>query len=77
MTTMTPTATQQPCRYINPVHAFFILLLGPAHSWDHPLIGTKYDFRYAELRHREGVARRRARAAQRQQRGPRATVAAI
>ncbi len=63
---MTRTATQQPYRSVNPVHAFFILLLGPADSWHHPLIGTKYDPCYATLRQDEAVARRRARAAQRQ-----------
>jgi hypothetical protein len=52
----------QPTKTISRMHAFLIRLLGPADSWDNPLMGTKYDPRLAEHRHRVAVARRRARA---------------
>jgi len=58
-----------PYRTVHPVHAFFISLLGPADSPAHPLVGTKYDPYYKQLRQSEGLERRRARAEQRRQRG--------
>jgi len=58
----------QPYRTVHPVHAFFISLLGPADSLDHPLTGTKYDPYYKQLRHSASLERRRARAAQRRER---------
>lgn len=54
-----------PTKTINCVHAFLLRTLGPADSWDNPLMGTKYDPRLAEHRQRVAVARRRARAAER------------
>jgi hypothetical protein len=59
----------QPYRTVHPVHAFFISLLGPADSPAHPLIGTKYDPYYQQLRQSESLQRRRARTEQRRQRG--------
>ena len=58
----------QPYKTINPVHAFFLRLLGPSDCWDSPLVGTKYDPYYQTLRHREQVRQRRLRAMQRRQR---------
>lgn len=58
----------QPYRTVHPVHAFFISLLGPADSPAHPLIGTKYDPYYQQLRQSESLERRRARAVQRRRR---------
>jgi hypothetical protein len=55
----------QPYRTVHPVHAFFISLLGPADSPDHPLTGTKYDPYYQQLRRTESLQRRRARAERR------------
>lgn len=62
-------AMPQPYRTVHPVHAFFISLLGPADSPAHPLVGTKYDPSYQQLRQSESLERRRARAEQRRQRG--------
>jgi hypothetical protein len=59
----------QPYRTVHPVRAFFISLLGPADSPDHPLVGTKYDPYYQQLRQRECFERRCARMEQRRQRG--------
>jgi hypothetical protein len=61
--------TPQPFRTVNPVRAFFISLLGPADSPGHPLVGTKYDPYYRQLRQSESLERRRARVEQRRQSG--------
>ena len=61
MTAMTYPAHLQPTRSISRTQALLIRLLGPADSWDNPLVGTKYDPRLAEHRQRVAVARRRAR----------------
>ncbi len=65
MTAMTYPAHLQPTRSISRTQVFLIHLLGPADSWDNPLIGTKYDPRLTQHRHRVAVARRRARASAR------------
>lgn len=65
MTAMNYPPHLQPTRSIGRTQAILIKLYGPAESWDHPLIGTKYDPRLAEYRQGETAARWRARRADR------------
>jgi hypothetical protein len=34
---------EQGLRYISPIRAWLLRILGPADTWDNPLVGTKYD----------------------------------
>lgn len=47
-------------RPIGAVHATLLRMLGPADSWDNPLVGTRYDPRVSVQRRHEQLEHRRA-----------------